>query len=49
VAVTVPRPGFLTHGPFTGTEPVLANAFHVAELDYGWHRGRAHAPDGNPR
>jgi hypothetical protein len=49
VAVTVPRPGFLTHGPFAASEPVLANAFHVAELDYGWHRGRAHAPDGTPR
>ncbi|BCJ36421.1 hypothetical protein Athai_39240 [Actinocatenispora thailandica] len=49
VAVTVPRPGFLVRGPFAGTRPVLANAFHVADLDYGWHRGRAYAPDGSPR
>lgn len=49
VSVSVPRAGFLAHGPFADTRPVLANAFHVADLDYGWHRGRAYAPDGSPR
>jgi hypothetical protein len=39
VHVDVPRVTFFRHGPFAGTEPVLANAFHVAGLDYGWERG----------
>lgn len=49
VEVSVTRLGFLARGPFAGTDPVLANAFHVADLDYGWHRGRVYAPDGSPR
>jgi hypothetical protein len=49
VAVTVSRLTFLSQGPFAGTRPVLANAFHVADLDYGWHRGVRRAPDGTPR
>ncbi|MEV4508211.1 DUF2071 domain-containing protein [Dactylosporangium sp. NPDC049525] len=39
VAVRVSRCTFLERGPFAGTRPVLAQAFHVADLDYGWHRG----------
>ncbi|CAL9450293.1 hypothetical protein SUDANB121_02442 [Nocardiopsis dassonvillei] len=46
VAVDVGRLTFFRHGPFRGTEPVLANAFHVAGVDYGWHRGRLVAPAG---
>ena len=33
-------------GPFAGTEPRLAAAFHVADLEYGWHRGSRRALDG---
>ena len=36
VTVDVSR---LTFFAFLGVPPVLANAFHVADLDYGWHRG----------
>lgn len=39
VAVRVSRCTFLERGVFAGTRPVLAQAFHVADLDYGWHRG----------
>ncbi|MEV5609516.1 DUF2071 domain-containing protein [Streptomyces sp. NPDC052225] len=39
VAVDVPRLTFFDHGPLAGTRPVLANAFHVAGVDYGWERG----------
>lgn len=46
VAVEVPRLTFFDHGPFAGTEPVLANAFHVAGVDYGWERGRRRTEDG---
>jgi hypothetical protein len=49
VAVTVSRLAFLAQGPFAGSRPVLANAFHVAGLDYGWHRGSRRAADGTPR
>jgi uncharacterized protein YqjF (DUF2071 family) len=49
VAVVVSRLTFLTHGPFAGTHPVLANAFHVTDLDYGWQRGSRRALDGTPR
>ncbi|WP_017601763.1 DUF2071 domain-containing protein [Nocardiopsis lucentensis] len=46
VAVDVERVTFFRHGPFEGTRPVLANAFHVADVDYGWHRGRLVTPAG---
>lgn len=49
VAVTVSRRTFLDRGPFAGAEPVLAQAFHVADLDYGWHRGERRALDGSRR
>ncbi|OKI17412.1 hypothetical protein A6A08_26035 [Nocardiopsis sp. TSRI0078] len=46
VRVEVQRLTFFRHGPFRGTRPVLANAFHVADLDYGWHRGVLMTPAG---
>lgn len=49
VAVDVSRLTFFRHGPLAHTRPVLANAFHVAELEYGWHRGSRRALDGAPR
>ncbi|WP_199272567.1 DUF2071 domain-containing protein [Streptomyces broussonetiae] len=39
VSVDVGRLTFFDHGPFAGARPVLANAFHVADLEYGWERG----------
>ena len=39
VDVRVERCTFFDHGPLAGTRPVLANAFHVAGLDYRWERG----------
>jgi hypothetical protein len=50
VAVEVRRLTFFRDSRFAGAEPVLANAFHVAGLDYGWHRGvRQPAAGGGPR
>ncbi|MFD9595222.1 DUF2071 domain-containing protein [Kitasatospora sp. NPDC059973] len=49
VAVEVPRLTFFDHGPFTGSRPVLANAFHVADVDYGWEAGHRRALDGARR
>ncbi len=49
IAVNVSRLTFFTHGPFSGAHPVLANAFHVTDLDYGWHRGSLRALDGAAR
>ncbi len=46
VAVEAPRPTFFDHGPFAGSEPVLANAFHVAGVDYGWEAGRRRTEHG---
>ncbi|MET7289392.1 DUF2071 domain-containing protein [Streptomyces sp. NPDC005573] len=46
VSVDVRRLTFFDHGPFAGTRPVLANAFHVADLDYGWERGVRRAENG---
>lgn len=46
VSVDVRRLTFFDHGPFAGTRPVLANAFHVADVDYGWERGVRRAEDG---
>jgi hypothetical protein len=39
VAVDVTRCTFLDREPFAG-QGRLANAFHVADIDYGWERGR---------
>lgn len=49
VSVDVPRLTFFDHGPFAGSHPVLANAFHVADVDYGWESGHRRALDGAPR
>ncbi|MFE2721600.1 DUF2071 domain-containing protein [Kitasatospora sp. NPDC059327] len=49
VAVEVPRLTFFDHGPLAGSRPVLANAFHVAGLDYGWQSGSRRALDGGLR
>jgi hypothetical protein len=46
VGVRVSRLTFFDHGPFAGTRPVLANAFHVAGVGYGWQRGSARTLDG---
>jgi hypothetical protein len=39
VMVDVGRVTFFDHGPFGSVEPILANAFHVAGIDYQWERG----------
>jgi Uncharacterized conserved protein (COG2071) len=39
VEVDVRRATFFESGPFRDLEPVLANAFHVADVDYRWERG----------
>jgi Uncharacterized conserved protein (COG2071) len=39
VTVDVRRATFFDRGPFRNAEPVLANAFHVADVDYRWERG----------
>jgi hypothetical protein len=38
-AVTVRRATFFDREPFDNAEPLLANAFHVAGIDYRWERG----------
>ena len=47
VAVTVRACGFFAHGLLAGCTPVLANAFHVAGVDYRWDRG-VRVPVGRP-
>ncbi|MEU9075123.1 DUF2071 domain-containing protein [Kitasatospora sp. NPDC004745] len=49
VSVEVPRLTFFDHGPLAGSRPVLANAFHVADLDYGWERGSRRTLEGAAR
>jgi hypothetical protein len=49
VAAEVGRATFLDQPAFGGGPPRLANAFHVSDVDYGWHRGRAHRVDGGVR
>jgi hypothetical protein len=39
VAVDVLHATFFDRDPFDDVEPVLANAFHVAGIDYRWERG----------
>jgi hypothetical protein len=38
-AVDVERCTFLDRPPFADADVRLANAFHVADVDYGWDRG----------
>jgi uncharacterized protein YqjF (DUF2071 family) len=40
VEVEVRHATFFDRDPFRDVEPVLANAFHVAGIDYRWERGR---------
>jgi hypothetical protein len=40
VWVDVRRNTFLEREPFCRSAPILANAFHVREFHYQWHRGR---------
>ena len=40
VKVDVLHATFFDRDPFGDVEPVLANAFHVAGIDYRWERGR---------
>ena len=49
VTVEVPVMTYFRTGPFAGYEPVLANAFHVADVDYGWEAGSRRALDGSLR
>jgi hypothetical protein len=37
--VDVRQATFFERDPFRQVEPVLANAFHVADIDYRWERG----------
>jgi uncharacterized protein YqjF (DUF2071 family) len=39
IAVEVREATFLSSPAFRGAEPVLANAFHVENVDYRWERG----------
>lgn len=47
VQVEVTRLTYFEQAPFNRVKPVLANAFHVANIDYRWNRGvvEALAPD----
>jgi len=45
VAVEVSRCSFFDREPFIRAEPILANAFHVANIDYRWNRGVVEAVD----
>ena len=38
-AVDIKTCTFFDTPPFQGVEPRLANAFHIADIDYGWERG----------
>jgi hypothetical protein len=49
VSVAVEKISFFRHGSFVSSKPVLANAFHVADLDYGWGSGSVRALDGSIR
>ncbi len=42
VRVEVDQAAFFRTGRFGGARPVLANAFHVAGVDYKWRRGVVH-------
>jgi len=47
VAVQVPHATFFDQPPFNQAPPVLANAFHVSDLDYAWEPGSRRAVDGS--
>ncbi|MEU6175435.1 DUF2071 domain-containing protein [Streptantibioticus parmotrematis] len=50
VSVDVRRLTFFDHfrdGLLAREPRILANAFHVGDLDYGWHRGVRHRTDGS--
>ncbi|MFI9331753.1 DUF2071 domain-containing protein [Kitasatospora sp. NPDC052868] len=49
VPVEVSRLTFFDHGPLAGSTPRLANAFHVADVDYGWEAGSRRALTGAAR
>ena len=49
VAVTVERCSFFNSSSFQGVRPVLANAFHVADIDYRWNRGVVESLAAYPR
>jgi hypothetical protein len=40
VEVDVRRAAFFDQRPFRDAEAVLANAFHIADIDYRWERGK---------
>ncbi|MGI8457997.1 MAG: hypothetical protein ACR2LI_07780, partial [Propionibacteriaceae bacterium] len=42
VRVDVAQATFFDHGPFAGVPRRLANAFYLADLDYGWQPGELH-------
>ncbi|SEM26865.1 DUF2071 domain-containing protein [Streptacidiphilus jiangxiensis] len=46
VDVEVSALTFFDHGSFAGARPRLANAFHVADVDYGWEAGRRRTREG---
>jgi hypothetical protein len=45
ITVDVARVGFFDRAPFNRVKPILANAFHVANIDYRWNRGVVEALD----
>jgi hypothetical protein len=45
VSVRVDEIAFFGDARFRGEAPVLANAFHVADVDYRWERGKIITPD----
>lgn len=48
VAVEVDEATFFAAPPFAATEPLLANAFYVADVDYRWERGETVSRAGTP-
>lgn len=48
VEVDVETATFFEQGPWASIPRRLANAFHVADLDYGWRPGVLHRTDGYP-
>jgi hypothetical protein len=42
VRVDVATATFFDRGPFAGVPRRLANAFHIADVDYGWQAGELH-------
>jgi uncharacterized protein YqjF (DUF2071 family) len=48
VVVDVKRIAFFDQPMFRGCAPILAAAFHVADIDYRWERGVRHVVSGGP-